>query len=106
MGIADGNMIRIWNIWNERGAVLASAQVSDAIRQGVVQLATGAWYAPIDLAGSRRTCMNGNPNAVTSDIGTSILSQGCAGQLSLVSVARLPTEAPPVVPHVQVLRRA
>ena len=102
LGIVDGDVIRIWN---GRGAVLASAQASDAIRSGVVQLATGAWYAPVDLEGSGRTCVNGNPNAVTSDSGASILSQGCAGQLSLVSVARLTTAVPPVVPHLQVLRR-
>lgn len=102
LGISDGDVIRIWN---GRGATLASALLSDAIRSGVVQLATGAWYAPIDLAGSGRTCVNGNPNAVTSDIGASILSQGCAGQLSLVSIERLTTEPPPVVPHVDILRR-
>jgi len=44
-------MIRIWNIWNERGAVLASAQVSDAIRQGVVQLATGLGMRRLILQG-------------------------------------------------------
>lgn len=103
LGIADGDVIRIWN---GRGAVLASALLSDAIRNGVVQLATGAWYAPIDLAGSGRTCVNGNPNAVTSDSGASTLSQGCAGQLSLVSVERLRGEPPPVVPHSAILRRA
>lgn len=102
LGIADGDVIRLWN---RRGAVLAAAQVSEAIRQGVVQLATGAWYAPIDLAGSGRTCVNGNPNAVTSDMGASMLSQGCAGQVSLVSVERLTADVPPVVPHHSILRR-
>ncbi|MES2435965.1 MAG: molybdopterin-dependent oxidoreductase [Pseudomonadota bacterium] len=102
LGISDGDVIRLWN---GRGAVLASAMLSDGIRNGVVQLATGAWYAPIDLIGSGRTCVNGNPNAVTSDIGASVLSQGCAGQLSLVSVERLTAGIPVVVPHQEILRR-
>jgi biotin/methionine sulfoxide reductase len=42
-GIADGAVVRVCN---ERGACLAGVRVTDAIRPGVVQLATGAWYDP------------------------------------------------------------
>ncbi|WP_136685126.1 molybdopterin-dependent oxidoreductase [Falsirhodobacter xinxiangensis] len=102
LGVAAGDAIRIWN---GRGAVLAVAQPSEAIRAGVIQLATGAWYAPTDLPGLGRTCINGNPNAVTSDCGASPLSQGCAGQLALVSVERLDGDAPAAVPHEKILPR-
>ncbi|MEF2072705.1 molybdopterin-dependent oxidoreductase [Consotaella aegiceratis] len=96
LGVADGDVIRLWN---DRGSVLAAAEVSDAIAPGIVQLSTGAWYAPVELPGAGLTCVNGNPNAVTSDGGASSLSQGCAGQLALVSVEKWTGDVPPAVPH-------
>jgi biotin/methionine sulfoxide reductase len=80
-GITDGQVVRVFN---DRGACLAGAAVSDSVRRGVVQLSTGAWFAP-DADG---TCQNGNPNAVTRDRGTSRLAQGSTGQHCLVEVAR------------------
>lgn len=103
LGITAGDVIRIWS---DRGGLLAAALPSDAIRPGVIQLATGAWYAPVDLPGLGVTCVNGNPNAVTSDAPASGLSQGCTGQLTLVSVARLDGPAPAPVPHQQILPRS
>ena len=44
---ADGDIVRLYN---DRGACLAGAVLSDALRRGVVQLATGAWYDPEDPA--------------------------------------------------------
>ncbi len=46
-GIKDGDIVRLYN---ERGACLAGAVLSDALRPGVVQLSTGAWYDPEDPA--------------------------------------------------------
>ena len=66
-----------------RGSCLAGLVVSDALRPGVVQLSTGAWYDP---SGTDVTCVHGNPNALTEDVGTSSLSQGCTGQLVRVRV--------------------
>ncbi|WP_138470035.1 molybdopterin-dependent oxidoreductase [Poseidonocella sp. HB161398] len=102
LGIADGDVIRLWN---GRGSLLAVAEPAAGIRASVVQLSTGAWYAPAELPGAGTTCVNGNPNAVTSDSGASRLSQGCAGQLSLVSVERWEGEVPPVVPQEAILPR-
>jgi biotin/methionine sulfoxide reductase len=102
LGIASGDVIRIWN---GRGALLAAAALSPAIRPGVVQLPTGAWHAPVDLPGLGWVCVNGNPNAVTSDRPASGLSQGCTGQLALVSVEKLAGEAPAPVPHHHILPR-
>ena len=46
-GIGDGDIVRLFN---DRGACLAGAVLSDALRPGVVQLSTGAWYDPDDPA--------------------------------------------------------
>lgn len=102
LGIKAGEVIRIFS---DRGALLAAAQPSDAVRPGVIQLSTGAWYAPVDLPGLGVTCVNGNPNAVTSDAPASGLSQGCSGQLTLVSVARMTGDVPAAVPHEKILPR-
>lgn len=66
----------------------------------VVQLPTGAWYDPlpataVDPAGPV-LCVHGNPNAVTADVPSSRLSQGCTGRHALVQVERLAGNAPPV----------
>jgi biotin/methionine sulfoxide reductase len=92
-GIQDGSLVRVFN---ERGACLAVARVTDRVRPGVVQMATGAWYDPVTLSGEAQTvCVAGNPNLVTRDIGTSRLAQGCTGQLCLVQVTPV-AEMPPV----------
>ncbi|MEW5422187.1 molybdopterin-dependent oxidoreductase [Amorphus sp. 3PC139-8] len=96
LGVTDGDVIRLFN---ERGSVLAAARPSEAVSAGVVQLSTGAWYAPEHLGDAGLTCVNGNPNAVTSDRPTSVLSQGCAGQLCLVSVEKWTGPVPPAKPH-------
>jgi biotin/methionine sulfoxide reductase len=83
--ITDGDIVRLYN---DRGACLAGAVVSNAVRQGVVQLSTGAWYSPADHSDPFALCRHGNPNVLTRDFGTSKLAQGCTGQLSLVEIER------------------
>jgi biotin/methionine sulfoxide reductase len=95
-GIADGDVVRMFN---SRGACLAGAVVSDAVRPGVVQLATGAWYDPLQLDDGTTICVHGNPNAVTEDRPTSRLSQGCAGQQARVQVERFVGPLPPIRAH-------
>jgi biotin/methionine sulfoxide reductase len=84
-GIRDGDIVRLYN---DRGACLAGAVLSDALRLGVVQLSTGAWYDPEDPAAEMPFCVHGNPNVLTRDAGTSRLAQGSTGQLSLVEIER------------------
>ena len=91
--IGDGDIVRLYN---DRGACLAGAVLSEALRPGVIQLATGAWYDPEDPEAERSLCVHGNPNVLTRDIGTSRLAQGCAGQLSLVEIERFDGPPPPV----------
>ncbi len=91
--IAEGDIVRLFN---ERGACLASATLTDQVMQGVIQLPTGAWYDPGTDAQGRPLCLHGNPNVLTRDQGTSSLTQGCSGQLTAVQVERFDEPLPPV----------
>jgi biotin/methionine sulfoxide reductase len=92
-GITDGDIVRLYN---DRGACLAGAVLSEALRPGVVQLSTGAWYDPEDSAADRSLCVHGNPNVLTRDAGTSRLAQGCTGQHCLIEIERYNGPLPPV----------
>lgn len=92
-GIAEGDIVRLYN---GRGACLACVQVTAEVMAGVVQLPTGAWYDPDDACADKPTCVHGNPNVLTRDVGTSSLAQGSTGQLTAVQVERYPDEPPPV----------
>ncbi|MFI6169609.1 molybdopterin guanine dinucleotide-containing S/N-oxide reductase [Nocardia sp. NPDC051052] len=85
----DGDTVRIRS---KRGSCLAGLTIDDAVRPGVAQLSTGAWYDP-DPA-NPAFCRHGNPNVLTPDRPSSALSQGCTGQLSLVEVERYEGTAP------------
>jgi len=88
-GVSDGDVVRIFN---DRGAVLAGVIVSDELREGIVQLATGAWYDPDDNG----MCKHGNPNVLTRDKGTSQLGQGTTAHTCLVNFEKFEGELPPV----------
>jgi biotin/methionine sulfoxide reductase len=92
-GISDGDVVRVFN---DRGQCLAGAVLSDALRPGVAQLATGAWYDPLDAAQSNTLDKHGNPNVLTADRGTSRLSQGSSAQSCLVQVERFDAPPPPI----------
>ena len=70
--------------------------VTDAIRPGVVQLSTGAWFDPLDPAELGSLDKHGNPNVLTLDKGTSKLAQCCIAQTALVEVERYDGEVPKV----------
>ncbi len=92
-GISEGDIVRVFNA---RGACLAAAAVRNDIRPGVAQLPTGAWYDPETPAEDNPTCVHGNPNVLTRDVGTSRLAQGCTGQLTSVQVERYEGQVPPI----------
>jgi biotin/methionine sulfoxide reductase len=95
-GIADGDVVRVFN---ERGACLAGAVVTDAMSRGVVQLQTGAWYDP-DQPGQGGTLdRHGNPNVLTLDKGTSKLAQGPISQTTLVEIERWAAPVPDMRAH-------
>lgn len=95
-GISDGAIVRVFN---ERGSFLAGVHISDNIREGVVQIATGAWYDPQEIAPFGIVCVHGNPNAVTRDKGTSSLGQGSTGQLTMVEIERIDRPLPDLRCH-------
>jgi biotin/methionine sulfoxide reductase len=82
-GISNGDVVRVFN---ERGACLAGAIVTDAVTPGVIQLQTGAWYDPDTPGRVGALDRHGNPNMLTLDKGTSKLAQGPSAQTVLVEV--------------------
>jgi biotin/methionine sulfoxide reductase len=92
-GIAAGDIVRVFN---ERGACLAGAVVTDEVMRGVVQLATGAWYDPADPNDDRPLDRHGNANVLTLDKGSSSLAQAPIAHSTLVEVERFVGDVPPV----------
>lgn len=90
-GLTPGRVVRIFNA---RGSCLAGLEVSDAMRPGVIQLSTGAWYDPDPNDPS--FCRHGNPNVLTADLPASRLSQGTSAQHTLVQVERWDGPVPPL----------
>jgi biotin/methionine sulfoxide reductase len=90
-GIADGDLVRIFN---DRGEVLAGARLTDGLRPGVVCLPTGAWFDPIEPGQIGSLDKHGNPNVLTRDVGTSRLAQGPSAQSVLVEIEKHMGEAP------------
>lgn len=92
-GLATGDIVRVSNA---RGALLASVRVSDAIRIGVAQMPTGAWWDPVFEGADVGLCRHGNVNALTIDKGTSALAQGPSAISCLVRIERFAGELPAV----------
>ena len=94
-GIRDNDLVLVHN---DRGACLAAAKTDDAVRPGVVQMGTGAWFDPGVVVG-RVLCKHGNPNVLTIDKGTSRLAQGPIAHTCLVEIERFDGLPPDVTAH-------
>jgi biotin/methionine sulfoxide reductase len=94
-GIEDGDVVKVFN---ERGAFLAGVRTTDTITRGVLQIATGAWYDPASPGTVGSIDKHGNPNVVTTDGGSSRLSQAPAAQTVLVNV-EVSSTLPKVTAH-------
>lgn len=94
--IRDGDLVRVFN---DRGACLAGAVVSDEVAPFVVQMATGAWFDPAEPGTPGSLCKNGNPNVLTLDKGTSKLAQGPSANSTLVEVERYDAQPPTVTAY-------
>lgn len=81
-GILAGDVVKVFN---ERGACLAGVELDDKLRPDVVTLPTGAWLKIDQDSGIE---INGNPNVLTLDIGSSKLGQACSANTCLVEVER------------------
>ena len=91
-GLKDGDLVRVFN---DRGACLGSVVIDAAMRSGVVQMSTGAWYDPDENG----MCKHGNPNVLTRDKGTSKLGQGPSAHSCLIEVELFKDAPPPVTAH-------
>lgn len=94
-GIADGDVVEMFN---DRGRCLAGARVTPDIQMGCVFLWTGAWYDP-DFAAPQARDRHGNPNVLTHDLRTSLLTQSPAAHSALVELRRFDGDLPPVEAH-------
>jgi biotin/methionine sulfoxide reductase len=92
-GIRAGDVVRVFN---DRGAVLAGAVVTNEIRPGVAQLSTGAWFDPIEPGVPGALEKHGNANVLTLDRGTSRLAQGSSAQTALVQIEKFVGELPAI----------
>lgn len=91
-GIEAGDVVRIYN---DRGALISVAMPDAGVMPGVAVLATGAWM-DVDADGLER---HGNPNVLTPDVGSSLLSQGPSPNSCLVEIERWAGPVPPVTIH-------
>ena len=77
----EGQLVRISN---SRGSCLAAVTISNDVMKKVIQISTGAW-----MKLENGICINGNPNLLTPDKGTSSLAQGPIAHTCLVEVEAL-----------------
>ncbi|MDO4905494.1 MAG: molybdopterin-dependent oxidoreductase [Lautropia sp.] len=75
-GIEDGDLVELYN---ERGAIVVGARVTDRIMPGVVSIYEGAW-PQLD---SKGRCNNGLVNFITSSRATSALTQASTADTCL-----------------------
>ena len=94
--ITQGDIVRVFN---SRGSCLAAANICEDIHENIIELPTGSWFDP---SKTDNNCqeesleVHGNPNAVTQDIGSSSLGQGCAAHSCLVNIERFDGELPKI----------
>ncbi|WP_104749516.1 molybdopterin guanine dinucleotide-containing S/N-oxide reductase [Helicobacter cynogastricus] len=98
LGIKNGDVVRVFN---DRGEVLAGAQVSDRIAPGVVRLCEGSWYDP----DSKGLCKTGSANVLTQDRPASKLSNANCAHTSLVNIEKYTKPLPALsafkAPHIK-----
>ncbi|MGO7018595.1 molybdopterin-dependent oxidoreductase [Rhizobium leguminosarum] len=92
-GIVAGDIVRVFN---DRGACLAAAQIVSDLMSGVVVLATGAWFDPVEWTPEMGLEKHGNPNVLTLDAPSSSLSQATVAQSCLVEIERFEDLLPAV----------
>ncbi len=80
-GIKDGDLVELYN---ERGALVVGAKVSDKIMPGVVSIYEGAW-PQLD---SKGRCNNGMVNFLTSSRPSSGLSQATTANTCMASLRK------------------
>ena len=90
-GLSDKMLVKVFN---DRGSCLAVLKISENIREGVVNIPTGAWLDP--SKSDALSCVHGNPNVLTLDAGTSKLAQGPSSHTCLVEIEQFKKEPPKI----------
>lgn len=91
--IRSGDIVRVFN---ERGALLAAAVLTERVRKSVVALHEGAWYDPLEPGRPGTLDKHGDVNVLTLDKGTSRLAQGNIANTALVQIERYHGKLPPI----------
>ncbi len=99
-GINDGDIVRVFN---DRGACLAGAVITNDVRPNVIFLWTGAWFDP-QLSSEQPLDKHGNPNVLTHDRRASRLSQGPAAHSTLVDLEKWEKPLPEVTAFIPPIR--
>ncbi len=92
-GIKSGDVVRVFN---DRGQVLAGADVTDKLRPGVVRLCEGGWYDPLEPGKENTLCKYGHVNVLTKDKGSSSLAQATIANSALVQIEKFKGALPKV----------
>jgi trimethylamine-N-oxide reductase (cytochrome c) len=92
-GIKNGDVVRLFN---NRGATLAGAVVSDDISPGVVNLCEGGWYDPMERGKEGSLCKYGHANALVKDKPTSSFAQSNNGNTTLVEIEKYTGKIPAI----------
>ncbi|HJD44278.1 MAG TPA: molybdopterin-dependent oxidoreductase [Candidatus Paenalcaligenes intestinipullorum] len=80
-GIKDGDLVEVYN---DRGALIGGARVSDKIMKGVISIFEGAWLSK----DSKGRCNSGAVNILTTSIPSSGLSQANSANTCLASIRK------------------
>jgi len=80
-GIKDGDLVEVYN---DRGALIGGARVSDKIMPGVISIFEGAWLSK----DSKGRCNSGAVNILTTSVPSSHLSQANSANTCLAYVRK------------------
>lgn len=80
-GIKDGDLVELFN---ERGATIAGARVTEQIMKGVVSLEEGGWVQ----FDSKGRCNSGSINVITTSIAASGLSQATSANTCIANLRK------------------
>lgn len=89
LGVFEGDLLRVHN---DRGACLVSARLDPSLMKGCIAISTGAWLDAAQQENGTLICLNGNPNTLTRDQGTSRVAQGPTAHSCLVSIEKADIE--------------
>lgn len=84
-GIKQGDVVEVYN---QRGKVLAGANVTEDVMEGVAIIEEGVWYSPEDPTKEKSRCNSGHPNVLTSSRPTSDMAQATTVNTTLVAIKK------------------